>query len=109
MHRDRNGARAIETDVTARLERLPCSRFHWLVVTALGVTWILDGLEVPLAGSIAGALRDSPVLRFSATEVGLARRAYLAGAVGGALFFGWLADRLADGCAACGERVWQAV
>src|SRR3546814_7768670 len=94
MHRDRNGARAIETDVTARLERLPWSRFHWLVVTALGVTWILDGLEVTLAGSIAGALRDSPVLRFSATEVGLASSAYLAGAVVGALFFGWLADRL---------------
>src|SRR3546814_14039558 len=93
MHRDRNGARAIETDVPARLERLPWSRFHWLVVTALGVTWILDGLEVTLAGSIAGALRDSPVLRFSATEVGLASSAYLAGAVVGALFFGWSAGR----------------
>src|SRR3546814_20914992 len=68
MHRDRNGARAIETDVPARLERLPWSRFHWLVVTALGVTWILDGLEVTLGGCSAGDLRDSPGLRFSATE-----------------------------------------
>jgi MFS family permease len=64
-----------------------------LVIAALGITWILDGLEVTLAGSIAGALRDSPVLRFSAADVGLANSAYLVGAVGGALFFGWLTDR----------------
>ena len=94
MRHDRNGALAIATDVPARLERLPWSRFHWLVVTALGVTWILDGLEVTLAGSVAVALRESPVLRFSATEIGLASSAYLAGAVIGALYFGWLADRL---------------
>lgn len=94
MRHDRNGALAIATDVPARLERLPWSRFHWLVVTALGVTWILDGLEVTLAGSVAVALRESPVLRLSATEIGLASSAYLAGAVIGALYFGWLADRL---------------
>ncbi len=84
----------IETDVPARLDRLPWGRFHWLVVVALGITWILDGLEVTLAGSVAGALRDSPVLRFSAGDVGFANSAYLAGAVTGALFFGWLTDRL---------------
>ncbi|MEP9375336.1 MFS transporter [Aquabacter sp. CN5-332] len=78
----------------ARLDRLPWGRFHWLVIVALGITWILDGLEVTLAGSVAGALRDSPVLQFSAAEVGFASSAYLAGAVGGSLFFGWLADRL---------------
>src|SRR3546814_2598169 len=94
MRHDRNGARAVDTDVPARLERLPWSRFHWLVVTALGVTWILDGLEVTLAGSVAVALRESPVLRLSATAIGLASSAYLAGAVVGALYFGWLADRL---------------
>jgi len=63
------------------------------VVIALGITWILDGLEVTLAGSVAGALRESPVLQFSASDVGLANSAYLVGAVGGALFFGWLTDR----------------
>jgi MFS family permease len=94
MDRSRSRGPAIETDVPARLERLPWSRFHWLVVVALGVTWILDGLEVTLAGSVAGALRESPVLQFSSTEVGLSGSAYLAGAVIGALFFGWLTDRL---------------
>ena len=76
-----------------RLDRLPWSRFHWLVVVALGITWILDGLEVTIAGSVAGALRESPVLQLSASDVGLANSAYLVGAVIGALFFGWLTDR----------------
>jgi MFS family permease len=84
----------IETDVPARLDRLPWSRFHTLVVVALGVTWILDGLEVTLAGSVSGALKESPVLRFTNTEIGLAGAAYIAGAVLGAVFFGWLTDRL---------------
>src|SRR5882757_7457684 len=84
----------VETDIPARLDRLPWSRFHTLVVAALGITWILDGLEVTLAGSVAGALKASPVLRFSNADVGLAATAYLAGAVLGALFFGWLTDRL---------------
>jgi MFS family permease len=84
----------VETDIPARLDRLPWGRFHTLVVAALGVTWILDGLEVTLAGALAGALKDSPVLRFSNADVGLAASAYLAGAVLGAIFFGWLTDRL---------------
>lgn len=84
----------VETDIPARLDRLPWSPFHTLVVVALGVTWILDGLEVTLAGSVSGALKESPVLRFSNTQVGIAGAAYLAGAVLGALFFGWLTDRL---------------
>src|SRR5213075_938240 len=84
----------VETDIPARLDRLPWGRFHTLVVAALGITWILDGLEVTLAGSVAGALKASPVLRFSNVDVGLAASAYLAGAVLGALFFGWLTDRL---------------
>jgi MFS family permease len=84
----------VETDIPARLDRLPWGRFHTLVVMALGVTWILDGLEVTLAGTVAGALKESPVLRFSNADVGLAGSAYLAGAVLGALFFGWLTDRL---------------
>lgn len=84
----------VESDIPARLDRLPWGRFHTLVVVALGVTWILDGLEVTLAGAVAGALRQSPVLQFSSTDIGLAASAYLAGAVIGAIFFGWLTDRL---------------
>jgi MFS family permease len=82
----------VETDVPARLDRLPWSRFHTLVVTALGITWILDGLEVTLAGSLAGAFKES--LHFTDAQVGMAGSAYLTGAVLGALFFGWLTDRL---------------
>src|SRR3954447_18162973 len=84
----------VESDIPARLDRLPWSRFHTLVVVALGITWILDGLEVTLAGTVAGALKESPVLQFSNADVGLAGSAYLAGAVLGAIFFGWLTDRL---------------
>jgi MFS family permease len=86
--------RIVETDIPARLDRLPWGRFHTLVVAALGITWILDGLEVTLAGTVAGALKQSPVLHFTNADVGLAGSAYLAGAVLGALFFGWLTDRL---------------
>lgn len=84
----------VETDIPARLDRLPWGRFHKLVIAALGVTWILDGLEVTLAGSLAGALKESPTLHLANTDIGLASSAYLAGAVLGALFFGWLTDRL---------------
>jgi MFS family permease len=81
------------SDVPARLERLPWSRFHWLIVAALGITWILDGLEVTLVGSIAGVLTQSGTLALSATQIGLTASAYIAGAVIGALLFGDLADR----------------
>jgi MFS family permease len=84
----------VETDVPARLDRLPWGRFHTLVVAALGITWILDGLEVTLVGAVAGALKQSPVLQLSSTDIGLASSANLAGAVLGALLFGWLTDRL---------------
>jgi MFS family permease len=84
----------VDTDIPARLDRLPWGGFHTLVVAALGVTWILDGLEVTLAGAVSGALKDSPVLQFTNTDVGVAASAYVAGAVLGAIFFGWLTDRL---------------
>jgi MFS family permease len=83
----------VTTDIPARLDRLPWSRFHWLVVVALGVTWILDGLEVTIAGAIAGALQHS-ALQLTPVEIGLSASAYLAGAVSGAAFFGYLTDRL---------------
>src|SRR4051812_10037664 len=83
-----------ETDLPARLDRLPWGRFHTLLVFALGITWLLDGLEVTLAGSVSGALKDSPVLHLTNTDIGLAGGAYISGAVLGALFFGWLTDRL---------------
>ncbi|MFZ0126453.1 MAG: MFS transporter [Xanthobacteraceae bacterium] len=83
----------VESDVPARLDRLPWGSFHTLVVIALGVTWILDGLEVTLAGALSGALKQSPVLHFSNTDVGFVSSVYLTGAVSGALLFGWLTDR----------------
>lgn len=92
-----NGTRAdagvVTTDIPARLDRLHWSSFHTLVVVALGVTWILDGLEVTLAGSVSGALKQSPALQLSNVDVGLANSGYLAGAVLGAVGFGWLTDR----------------
>jgi fucose permease len=84
----------VETDIPARLDALPWSRFHTLVVVALGVTWILDGLEVTLTGALAGVLKETSTLGLSNTEIGSASSAYLVGAVVGALFFGWLTDRL---------------
>jgi len=84
----------LETDIPARLDRLVWSRFHTLVIAALGITWVLDGLEVTLAGAVSGALQASPRLHLSDGDIGLAASAYLVGAVGGALYFGWLTDRL---------------
>ena len=84
----------IETDIPARLDRLHWTGFHTRVVAALGITWILDGLEVTLAGTLSGALKASPSLHFSNLDVGAANSAYLAGAVLGALGFGWLTDRI---------------
>src|ERR1700704_4963906 len=86
--------RVIETDIPSRLDSLRWSGFHTRVVTALGITWILDGLEVTLAGALSGALKESPALQFSNFDVGFANSAYLAGAVIGALGFGWLTDRI---------------
>lgn len=86
--------RAYRTDIPARLDRLPWTRFHTLLVLALGITWLLDGLEVTLAGAVSGALKDSPALQMSNTEIGMAGASYIAGAVLGALLFGWLTDRL---------------
>jgi MFS family permease len=84
----------IVTDIPARLDRLPWSKFHLLVVAGLGITWILDGLEVTIVGSIGPALQNPHALAMSVRSVGLAASFYLAGAVAGALLFGWLTDRV---------------
>jgi MFS family permease len=86
--------RVIETSIPARLDSLRWSGFHTRVVLALGITWILDGLEVTLAGALSGALKESPRLHFTNFDVGFSNSAYLAGAVLGALGFGWLTDRI---------------
>ena len=83
----------IETDIPPRLDRLGWSRFHWLVIVALGITWVLDGLEVTLVGSLSSALTQPGALGLSTTEIGLAASAYLIGAILGALGFGYLTDR----------------
>ena len=83
----------VESNVPARLDALPWARFHTLVIVALGITWVLDGLEVTLAGAVSGALKSSPSLRLDDAQVGLSASTYLAGAVLGALLFGWLTDR----------------
>src|SRR6202045_4769531 len=84
----------IATDIPARLDALPFGRFHLLVIAALGITWILDGLEVTLAGALSGELKQSSALALSNAQIGLAGSCYLAGAVLGAVLFGWLTDRL---------------
>jgi MFS family permease len=88
----RPAGKFVESSVPARLDALPWSRFHTRVIVALGITWVLDGLEVTLAGAVSGALKTSPALQLSDAEVGLSASAYLTGAVLGALLFGWLTD-----------------
>src|SRR5207248_2693164 len=75
----------IESYVPARLDRMPWSRWHWLIVVSLGATWILDGLEVTLAGSLGGILTRRETLGLTDTQVGASATFYLAGAVLGAL------------------------
>jgi MFS family permease len=83
----------ISSDIPARLDRLPWSRFHVLILFGLGITWILDGIEVTIVGAIAPVLRDKETLGLSVGQIGNAASAYVIGAVIGALVFGWLTDR----------------
>lgn len=85
---------SVVTDLPARMDRLPWSRWHWLVVIGLGITWLLDGLEVTINGALSGVLEDPRSLGFSSSQIGLSATSYLIGAVLGALFFGYLTDRL---------------
>jgi len=84
----------LETDIPVRLDALAWSRWHWRVVIALGITWLLDGLEVTLVGAVANVLREPDTLHLEDAEIGASVSAYLAGAVLGALFFGRLTDKL---------------
>ena len=83
----------IESYVPARLDALPWSSWHWLIVVSLGATWILDGLEVTLAGALGGVLTRPETLGLTPARVGASATSYLAGAVLGALLFGYGTDR----------------
>ncbi|MDQ3866703.1 MAG: MFS transporter [Actinomycetota bacterium] len=86
--------RTIETQIPARLDRLPWSRWHWLVVVGLGTVWILDGLAVAIVGAAAGRLTEKGSgLELSASQIGWAATLYIVGVCVGALVFGYLADR----------------
>lgn len=112
--------RVFHTDVPNRLDRLPWSRWHWLIVIGLGITWVLDGLEVTLAGAVGAVLKSS--LHMSDAEVGTTATCYLIGAVLGAIGFGYATDRLgrkklftvtllvyliATGCSALAWNFWS--
>src|SRR6201995_2514887 len=84
---------SIQTDIPFRLDRLPWSRFHMLVVLGLGITWILDGLEVTIVGSLGPSLQSADPLNLSSTNLGSIASFYVIGAVLGALGFGWITDR----------------
>src|SRR6478672_9697571 len=87
-------ATTIETRIPARLDRLPWSQFHWMIVIGLGTVWILDGLEVTIVSSISGRLIEKGSgLTLDASQIGTAAAFYVAGACLGALFFGQLTDR----------------
>lgn len=83
----------LTTRIPQRLDRLPWSRWHWRIVGALGVTWLLDGLEVSIVAALGPMLTHPDTLHLTQSEVGLTASAYLAGSVAGALFFSYLTDR----------------
>ena len=82
----------ITTNIPQRMDRLPWSRWHWLVVTALGITWLLDGLEVSIVAALGPVLTHTTTLHLTESEVGLTASAYLAGSVFGAIVFSYLTD-----------------
>lgn len=83
-----------KTHIPARMDRLPWSKFHWMILFALGITWILDGLEVTLMGAVSGVLSDKGTLGLGPSDIGLIASFYVAGAVIGAIVFGYFTDKL---------------
>src|ERR1700692_4908012 len=90
---DMTAPAAVQTDIPARLDRLRWSRFHALLVAALGISWMLDGLEVTIVGAMGGVLESPHTLALTPAEIGAIASFYITGAVCGALAFGWLTDR----------------
>src|ERR687889_1993150 len=84
----------IRSLIPARIDRLSWAPFHTKMVMALGTAWVLDGIEITIAGAVAAVLTDDATLGLSTTEVGLIATIYLLGEVFGALFFGHLSDKL---------------
>src|SRR3954463_7988740 len=84
----------VETRIPARMDRLPWTAWHWRIVLALGFVWILDGLEVTIVGSIGARLQEEGTLPLSPFQATAQGSIYVAGACLGALFFGYLTDRL---------------
>ena len=87
-------SRHVTTDIPARMDRLPWSSWHWLIVVALGITWVLDGLEVTIVGALGGVLKTHQALSLTDVQVTAIGSDYIAGAVVGPIVFGWLPDKL---------------
>src|SRR4051812_14373059 len=85
---------SVQTDVPQRLDRLPWCFWHWRIIITLGITWVLDGLEVTIIGAVAAVLLEPETLHLSELQVGASASIYLLGAILGSLFFGRLTDKL---------------
>lgn len=79
---------SFETDIPARMDRFPWARWHWMVILALGVAWVLDGLEVTIKGAISAVLQQPEALNLTSAQIGCIASFYLGGAVVGAILFG---------------------
>jgi MFS family permease len=91
---DSDGRLVVRSLVPARMDRLPWTRFHWMIIVGLGVSWVLDGLEIQIVSSVGTVLQDRATLHLTATDVGLMGSIYLLGEVVGALFFGRITDKI---------------
>ena len=97
MSENSSGPDRYDTKIPARMDRLPWSRFHWLIIIALGATWALDGLEIGLVSSVSAVLTEPDTLALTSSQIGFAASIYLGGEVVGALIFGYLTDRYGRG------------
>eukprot|EP00026_Physarum_polycephalum_P006821 Phypoly_transcript_06874.p1 GENE.Phypoly_transcript_06874~~Phypoly_transcript_06874.p1 ORF type:complete len:515 (+),score=65.89 Phypoly_transcript_06874:128-1672(+) len=83
----------VATNIPCRLDNLPWSGWHWVVILALGISWVLDGFEVTIVGVINGVLQDQRTLGLNETQIGFTGTIYILGCICGAIIFGFLADR----------------